>query len=361
MGLARYDERLAAIAETLSTGMDLVEEAAQDVMRYVDRNDLDEEHFEKVDRRVSAYYELSRKFRCEPETLFVRLENARSELKNLTSSKDVKALERAEKKALETYHARAAELTKRREDAGKRLANAVTEEMQTLAMKGARMETALIPNQPLANGSEHCEFLIAGHAGVQTRSLQKVASGGELARISLAIAVITAKITPVPTLILTKWTAASAAPRPRLWGDCFVSWVATAKSCASRTFRRWPLAGIIIGAWKRRSGTEKRRVTCASSRPTTAWRKWRECWPAFPLRTAPSRSRGKCSRNRPNNGAQTAQRRPSSPSTVSTEGHPSFSLPKTTALGFQGLVRVMSVTPMSVIAAPNRGRDVTHP
>lgn len=201
MGLARYDERLSAIAETLSTGMDLVEEAAQDVMRYVDRNDLDEEHFEKVDRRVSAYYELSRKFRCEPETLFERLENARSELKNLTSSKDVKALERAEKKALETYHARAAELTQRREDAGKLLANAVTEEMQMLAMKGARMETALIPNQPSANGSEHCEFLIAGHAGVQTRSLQKVASGGELARISLAIAVITAKITPVPTLI----------------------------------------------------------------------------------------------------------------------------------------------------------------
>ena len=201
MGLARYDDRLAAIAETLSTGMDLVEEAAQDVMRYVDRNDLDEDRFEKVDRRVSAYYELARKFRCEPETLFERLENARNELKNLTSVKDVKALERAEKKALETYHARAAELSKRREDAGKRLANAVTEEMQTLAMKGARMETALVPNPPSANGSEHCEFLIAGHAGVQTRSLQKVASGGELARISLAIAVITAKITPVPTLI----------------------------------------------------------------------------------------------------------------------------------------------------------------
>lgn len=201
MGLARYDARLAAIAETLSTGMDLVEEAAQDVMRYVDRNDLDEERFEKVDRRVSAYYELARKFRCEPETLFERLENARSELKNLTSVKDVKALERAERKALETYHARATELTKRREEAGKRLANAVTEEMQTLAMKGARMETALVPNLPSANGSEHCEFLIAGHAGVQTRSLQKVASGGELARISLAIAVITAKITPVPTLI----------------------------------------------------------------------------------------------------------------------------------------------------------------
>ena len=98
--------------------------------------------------------------------------------------KDVKALERAEKKALENYHARAAELTKRREEAGKRLANAVTEEMQTLAMKGARMETALVPNPPSASGSERCEFLIAGHAGVQTRSLQKVASGGELARIS---------------------------------------------------------------------------------------------------------------------------------------------------------------------------------
>lgn len=201
MGLARYDERLADIAATLSAGMDLVEEASQDVMRYIDRNDLDEERFEKVDRRVSAYYEMARKLRCEPESLYERLESARAELKNLTSSKDVKALERAEKEALVDYHAVAAKLTKKREEAGKRLAMAVTEAMQTLAMKGARMETALLPNPPSANGSEHCEFLIAGHAGVQTRSLQKVASGGELARISLAIAVITAKITPVPTLI----------------------------------------------------------------------------------------------------------------------------------------------------------------
>ena len=200
-GLARYDEKLSEIAATLSAGMDLIEESAQDVMRYLDRNDLDEERFERVDRRVSAYYELARKFRCEPETLYERLEAARSERKSLTSAKDVEALRQAEKEALAAYQTAASELTARREAAGQRLASAVTDEMQTLAMKGARMEIALLPNTPSASGSEHCEFLIAGHAGVQTRSLQKVASGGELARISLAIAVITAKITPVPTLI----------------------------------------------------------------------------------------------------------------------------------------------------------------
>lgn len=199
--LTRYDERLSDMASTLGTAIDLVEEAARDVSRYLDRCDLDTESFERVDRRVAQYFELSRKFRTEPECLWELLESSRRKLQSLTGKKDVEALRQTERFARAAYDQAAKSLTDARFQGAKKLSEAVTKEMQTLAMKGACLEVSLIPNPPSSGGSEHCEFLIAGHAGVQPRPLIKVASGGELARISLAIAVITAAETPVPTLI----------------------------------------------------------------------------------------------------------------------------------------------------------------
>lgn len=199
--LSRYDERLSEIADTLSAGIDLAEEAAHEITKYLDRNDFDEETFERLDRRVSQYFDLARKFRVEPEGLHALLEGYRGELADLTSAKDVEGLKKAEKAALERYEAGAAHLTELRCEAAKELGRAVTEQMQDLAMVGACFEVKLIANEPSSKGLEHCEFWIAGHAGVQTRPLVRVASGGELARISLAIAVITARSTPVPTLI----------------------------------------------------------------------------------------------------------------------------------------------------------------
>ena len=88
-----------------------------------------------------------------------------------------------------------------REVAAKKLSYAVTAQMQLLAMQGGKLEIVLCPADPWSDGLERCEFLVAGHAGATARALTKVASGGELARISLAIAVITATLTPVGTLI----------------------------------------------------------------------------------------------------------------------------------------------------------------
>ena len=199
--LSRYDEKLAQLVDTLSSGMDLIDETARDASRYLDRSDLDGERFAEVDRRVSHYYELARKFRTDPESLHSLLENSRQQLKALTSAKDVEALKKADANARQRYDQVAAQLSNVRRKGALALADAVTEQMQRLSMKGARLEIALVSQSPSVNGSEHCEFLIAGHAGVQTRPLIKVASGGELARISLAIAVITAAAMPVPTLI----------------------------------------------------------------------------------------------------------------------------------------------------------------
>jgi DNA repair protein RecN (Recombination protein N) len=92
-------------------------------------------------------------------------------------------------------------LSATRQEAAKRLGEQVSEAMQELSMSGGRFVIALNPCEPAAYGIEQVEFLVAGHAGVAPRSLAKVASGGELARISLAISVITAHATTVPTLI----------------------------------------------------------------------------------------------------------------------------------------------------------------
>ena len=104
-------------------------------------------------------------------------------------------------RALQIFMKRAAALTQARRKAAAALSQAVTEQMQHLAMTGGRLEINLPSCEPWAGGLERCEFLVSGHAGATPRPLTKVASGGELARISLAIAVITAQITPVPTLI----------------------------------------------------------------------------------------------------------------------------------------------------------------
>ena len=199
--LSRYDEKLADIAETLSSAIELVEETGHDISHYLDRNDWDEDAYEELDRRVSLYYDLSRKFRTEPENLAVRLDESRAELTELTTKQDEAALRKEMERLKAVYFEAAKKLSEARQTVASRLGQEVTEQMQTLAMQGARFEVSLVPSDPTELGLEKCEFLIAGHAGVQTRPLIKVASGGELARISLAISVITAQVTPVPTLI----------------------------------------------------------------------------------------------------------------------------------------------------------------
>jgi DNA repair protein RecN (Recombination protein N) len=95
----------------------------------------------------------------------------------------------------------AAKLSATRHDAARRLSEQVSEAMQELSMSGGRFVVAVNPCEPAVYGLEQVEFLVAGHAGVPPRPLAKVASGGELARISLAISVITSHATTVPTLI----------------------------------------------------------------------------------------------------------------------------------------------------------------
>ena len=199
--LLRYDPELSGIGESLESAMAILDDAAREVEHRLSRTEADSGRFEKIDRRVTKYFELARKFRTEPEDLFALWESAQEELKSLEAAKDVEALQARRDEAWEAYRKAAEALSIVRRKAAKSLSEAVTDEMQRLAMKGGRLEVELQPAEAGSRGMESALFLIAGHVGVEARPLQKVASGGELARISLAIAVVTAQYAPVDTLI----------------------------------------------------------------------------------------------------------------------------------------------------------------
>lgn len=198
---AKFDPSLAQYEESLSEAAAVLDDISRDISRHLDAFNVDENRFSEIDERLSMYWKLYKKLHRAPEELYAYRQEVRSRLEELTENADVELLQKAEQKAREVFMKRAAALTQARVKAAQELSQAVTEQMQHLAMTGGRLEITLPACEPWAGGLERCEFLVSGHAGATPRPLTKVASGGELARISLAIAVITAQITPVPTLI----------------------------------------------------------------------------------------------------------------------------------------------------------------
>ena len=199
--LSQYDERLGEIAQQLYEAQGLVADAARELDRYRNRTDLDESRFEEIDARVSLFFNAARKFHVLPEDLYDKLQQTEEKLQSLQQSLDIEALVQKEQSAKATFESTAKALSLLRKKSAKVLGEKVTEAMQSLSMKGGAFEVQLQPCEPAAIGLERCEFLVAGHTGVAPRSLSKVASGGELSRISLAISVITSRATPVDTLI----------------------------------------------------------------------------------------------------------------------------------------------------------------
>ena len=199
--LATYDERLKPIIELLDGAQVQLGEAVSALQRYADRSDLDASRLADVEARVAALHGAARRFRVAPEGLPGLLAESRARLDALAASGDLGALRAREAAAQSRYVSAAQKLSKLRAAAAKQMSSEVTRAMQDLAMAGGRFEVQLSPSEPSAHGNERAEFLVAAHAGVAVRPLMRVASGGELARISLAIAVIAAAATPVATLI----------------------------------------------------------------------------------------------------------------------------------------------------------------
>ena len=151
---------------------------------------------------MQALHSAARKYRTEADALPALLLDTTERLDALTASQNIEALREKVKQEESAYLKFAKQLSQKRGGAAAELGKLVTDAMQALSMAGGRLEIALTPlSEGGSHGLEQIEFLVAGHAGSTPRSLAKVASGGELARISLAISVITSKASFTPTLI----------------------------------------------------------------------------------------------------------------------------------------------------------------
>ncbi|MCS6763522.1 MAG: DNA repair protein RecN [Candidatus Protistobacter heckmanni] len=199
--LAGYDPQLGETAELLNAAAVQVQEAAHALARYAQRLDLDPEKLAEAEARMQALHGAARKYRVAPEGLAALHAEKRERLASLERAQNLEALQAEREAAHAAYLKTAKALSKARAAAAKKLAGEVTQSMQTLAMAGGSFDIALTPAEGGAHGLEQIEFLVAGHAGVTPRPLAKVASGGELARISLALSVITSRASPTPTLI----------------------------------------------------------------------------------------------------------------------------------------------------------------
>jgi DNA repair protein RecN (Recombination protein N) len=156
----------------------------------------------EVERRVEAIHSTARKFKVGPDTLIGLAERLAERLAELEFAADAEALRAQEEAARRRYADLAGKLSASRKDAAGKLARQVTAAMKELAMAGGRLEIALRPVEGgSTGGDETVEFMVTANPGVPPQPLAKVASGGELSRIGLAIQVITAKSAAVPTLI----------------------------------------------------------------------------------------------------------------------------------------------------------------
>lgn len=200
--LAEHDPALNTISEALESAQIQLDEAIHSLNRYLQKADLDPTRLAQVEERMQALHTAARKYRTETDALPALLLDTAERLDALTASQNIEALREKVQQEEVAYLKLAKQLSKKRGEAAAELGKLVTDAMQDLSMAGGRLEIALTPlSEGGSHGLEQIEFLVAGHAGSTPRSLAKVASGGELARISLAISVITSKASFTPTLI----------------------------------------------------------------------------------------------------------------------------------------------------------------
>jgi DNA repair protein RecN (Recombination protein N) len=199
---AHVEPEFQSIAEVLQSSLAQAEDAAHSLQAYLRKTDLDPDRLNELDQRLSQWLSLARRYKRPPEELAALLASWKQELNALEAASDLESLEAQERSAALAYQTEAKKLSQQRKKAAPKLAQAVTTAMQNLGMQGGRFEVALISlEQAAQHGLEDIQFLVAGHAGSTPRPVGKVASGGELSRIALAIAVTTSELGEAGTLI----------------------------------------------------------------------------------------------------------------------------------------------------------------
>jgi DNA repair protein RecN (Recombination protein N) len=201
-GLIEYDPKLREILNTLESARIELQEATHALRRYGERLELDPQRLREVEGRLDAIHTAARKHRVQPEALPAKLEAAKARLQELGEGGDVEGLRQAEEEAHAACVAEAKKLSSARKKAARKLSDRVTEAMQELAMQGGAFEIAFAAAPEVtARGLENVEFLVAAHKGTAPQPLAKVASGGELSRLSLAVQTVASQVAQVPTLI----------------------------------------------------------------------------------------------------------------------------------------------------------------
>lgn len=185
-----HDTRLLPAVQALRDVQAQLQDASHTLSAYLHKADLDPARLAELDERVSAWMTLARRYRRQPQELPALLAQWRAELAALDAASDPAQLEAALTAARAAFDTQAQAASRARKKAAPQLAAAVTAAMQQLGMAGGQFDIALqATDGPQSFGVESAEFLVAGHAGSTPRPLAKVASGGELSRIALAIAV----------------------------------------------------------------------------------------------------------------------------------------------------------------------------
>ena len=199
--LVEFDEQLKEAADGVDSALIQLEEASRALNRYLQKAELDPARLVEIENRIQAVHNISRKYRSKPEELPDLLLVSQVRMAELKGFSNDGELAKQEAEAFKAYQDSARQLSQNRQKAAKQLSQKISTEMQRLSLSGGQFTVLLSASEPSAHGLETIDFLVAGHAGVEPRPLSKVASGGELSRISLALHVTTASQGSVPSMI----------------------------------------------------------------------------------------------------------------------------------------------------------------
>jgi DNA repair protein RecN (Recombination protein N) len=191
----RFDPELGAVVDVLLAAQAQLDDAVHSLSAYLGRREPNPERLAELDGRIGSWVSLSRRYKRSPADLPALLQGWRDDLAQCNAASDLGALEQQTQTARDAWLQAAQRVSRLRKAAAPKLAATVTQAMQSLGMAGGRFEVAVHSAEasaaPHAHGLDMVEFLVAGHAGSTPRPLGKVASGGELSRLALAIAVST--------------------------------------------------------------------------------------------------------------------------------------------------------------------------
>lgn len=191
-----------AVTDVLASSLAQAEDAAHSLHAWLRRTELDPERLAELDQRMTLWTSLARRYKRAPAELPALLADWRQALSTLDAAADLDRLEQQAGQTEQAFLTQARQVSRARAVAGPQLSRAITAAMQELGMKGGRFEVALPAlAQAASSGLEEVEFLVAGHPGTAPKPVGKVASGGELSRIALAIAVTTSQLGEAQTLI----------------------------------------------------------------------------------------------------------------------------------------------------------------